>query len=152
MTNTAKTTTKTVRPDSISRHNGLKAMLEQRRVLISEDLRGRIRSVRADGATRAPEACDSVEIAEVVIQDDIEFALIQMKSETLIKINEALQRLEDERYGYCFDCASGISQARLRALPFAVRCTDCETARERAFARDRTESRHETSRGFEMTQ
>jgi RNA polymerase-binding transcription factor DksA len=54
-----------------------------------------------------------------------------MKAETLNKrINEALNRLEEGKYGYCFECGEEISEARLRALPFAVRCKDCEEARE----------------------
>ena len=53
-----------------------------------------------------------------------------MKAETLSKINEALARLEEGAYGYCFECGQEISQQRLRALPFAVRCKDCEEARE----------------------
>jgi DnaK suppressor protein len=80
---------------------------------------------------------DQGETSEVDIQEDIELALIQMKAETLNKINEALARLEAGRYGFCFECGEEISEARLRALPFAVRCKDCEEARENAANRER---------------
>ena len=60
-----------------------------------------------------------------------------MKSETLHKIEEALARLEQGNYGYCFECGDEISEKRLRALPFAVRCKDCEEAREIAQQRER---------------
>jgi DnaK suppressor protein len=80
---------------------------------------------------------DQGESSEVDIQEDIEFALIQMKSETLTKIDAALRRLEDGTYGDCFECGDQISGARLRALPFAVRCKDCEEARETAEQRER---------------
>ncbi len=73
---------------------------------------------------------DAAESSEADIQDDIEFALIQMKAETLNKIDEALRRLEEGTYGYCFECGEEIAERRLRALPFAVRCKDCEEARE----------------------
>jgi DnaK suppressor protein len=49
-----------------------------------------------------------------------------------------LARLEEGRYGLCFECGDEISEARLRALPFAVRCKDCEEAREIAAQRERT--------------
>ena len=78
------------------------------------------------------EVLDAVESAEADIQEDIEFALVQMKSETLNKINDALGRLEQGNYGNCFDCGEEIAEKRLRALPFAVRCKDCEEARENA--------------------
>ena len=80
---------------------------------------------------------DQGETSEVDIQEDIELALIQMKAETLNKINEALARLEEGRYGLCFECGDEIAEARLRALPFAVRCKDCEAARETAEQRER---------------
>ena len=60
-----------------------------------------------------------------------------MKSETLNKINEALGRLEGNTYGDCFECGDEIAEPRLRALPFAVRCKDCEEARESAEQRAR---------------
>ena len=50
---------------------------------------------------------------------------------------EALARLEDGTYGYCFECGEEIAQQRLRALPFALRCKDCEEAREMAENRER---------------
>ena len=72
------------------------------------------------------------------IKEDIEFALIQMKAETLQKINQALARLEEGTYGHCFECDAEIAQLRLRALPFAIRCRDCEEVHERAQQREHT--------------
>ena len=46
-------------------------------------------------------------------------------------------RLEQGDYGNCFDCGEEIAEKRLRALPFAVRCKDCEAAREVAEQRQR---------------
>ena len=60
-----------------------------------------------------------------------------MKSETLNKVNDALVRLEQGNYGNCFECGEEIAEKRLRALPFAVRCKDCEEAREVAEQRER---------------
>jgi len=119
-----------------SRYNELKEMLEDRRRALMNEVQGRIRGVRADGS-KDREVYDQGESSEVDIQEDIEFALIQMKSETLNKINEALRRLEEGTYGNCFECGEEIAEARLRALPFAVRCKDCEEARETAEQRER---------------
>ena len=74
-----------------------------------------------------------------------------MKAETASKINEALVRLEEGRYGLCFECGDEIAQPRLRALPFAVRCKDCEEAVEMAQQRDRARARRASAAlGFEM--
>ncbi len=117
-----------------SRYNELRQMLEDRRRELMNDVQGRMRDVRAEGDR---DVLDQGESSEVDIQEDIEFALIQMKSETLNKINEALRRLEEGTYGNCFECGDEIAEARLRALPFALRCKDCEEARETAEQRER---------------
>ena len=129
------TTTKT-KGAAKNRYNELKKMLEDRRRELLSEVQGRMRDVRADG-NKERDVLDQGESSEVDIQEDIEFALIQMKSETLTKIDAALRRLEDGTYGDCFECGDQISEARLRALPFAVRCKDCEEARETAEQRER---------------
>ena len=113
---------------------------EDRRRELMNDVQGRMRDVRADG-TKDREVYDQGESSEVDIQEDIEFALIQMKSETLNKINEAIRRLDEGTYGNCFECGDEIAHARLRALPFAVRCIECEEARETAEQRERAQAR-----------
>jgi DnaK suppressor protein len=130
--------TQTVATPEGSRYDELKQMLQERQRELVAEVQGKIRGVRAEGAEKPHEVMDQGETSEVDIQEDIELALIQMKAETLNKINEALARLEEGRYGMCFECGDEISEARLRALPFAVRCKDCEEAREIAAQRERT--------------
>jgi DnaK suppressor protein len=122
-----------------ARYQELKQMLEGRRREIQAEVQGKMRGVREEGTWggKLNEVLDAVESSEADIQEDIEFALIQMKSETLNKINDALVRLEQGDYGNCFDCGEEIAEKRLRALPFAVRCKDCEEARETAEQRER---------------
>lgn len=141
---TARKTTAAASSDG-TRYDELKQMLEDRRRELFSEVQGRIRGVRADGADKPHEVFDQGETSEADIQEDIEFALIQMKAETLNKINEALARLEEGRYGHCFECGEEISQQRLRALPFAVRCKDCEEAREVAQQRERVMSQRRGS-------
>ena len=130
-----------------ARYAELKKILEERRREILSEVQDKMRGVRAEGASgEAQGVLDAAEASEADIQDDIEFALIQMKAETLAKIGEALSRLEEGTFGYCFECGDEISERRLRALPFAVRCKDCEEAREVAELRERQTSRR--SSGF----
>jgi DnaK suppressor protein len=134
---TQRTTTAT---PSASRYEELKRMLDDRQRELVAEVQGRIRSVRADGAEKPHERMVPFETSEIDHQD-LDLALIQMKAETLNKINEARWRLEEHRYGMCFECGDEIAEARLRALPFAVRCKDCEEAREMEDQRLRTQAR-----------
>jgi DnaK suppressor protein len=120
------------------RYAELKSILEERRREIVDKVHEKMRDVRAEGANNPDQGVlDAAESSEADIQDEIEFALIQMKAETLNKIDEALRRLDEGTFGHCFECGEEISERRLRALPFAVRCKDCEEAREVAQQRER---------------
>ena len=136
-----------------TRYADLRKILEDRRREILSEVQGKMRDVRAEGNTsKLNEVFDAGESSENDIQEDIEFALIQMKAETLQKINEALARLEEGKYGYCYECGDDIAEQRLRALPFAVRCKDCEEAREQAEQRERmmTQRRGSSSLFYDM--
>ncbi len=123
------------------RYDELKRMLEDRRQVLQSEMDGRRRGVLAEIASRPHDVQDFGEVADTDMQDDIQFALLEMKAETLNRIAEALTRLEQGRYGWCHACGQEISEARLRALPFAVRCKSCEAARESDFLRAQLQAR-----------
>src|SRR5688572_14544393 len=119
----------------------LKTMLESRRREVAEDVQDRIRDARAEDVTER-HSVGQGEIAELDTQDEIELALLQMKAGTLNRIDAALRRLDEGSYGNCIQCGDEIAEARLRALPFAVRCKGCEEALET----DEERERHVTQR------
>ncbi len=49
----------------------------------------------------------------------------------LNKVEAALIRLENGKYGVCARCSSKISKDRLEAIPYAVLCIKCQTASEK---------------------
>ena len=126
-----------------SRSDELRKMLEDRLHALTRDVHGRIREARVDSFNER-QVIDEGETSELDAQDELEFALIQMKAETVNRIDEALRRLEEGTYGHCFECGDDIGEARLRALPFAVRCKDCEEIRELAEQRERSAAQRRT--------
>ena len=50
--------------------------------------------------------------------------------ESIRKIDQALKRLEDGNYGYCDECSEEISMERLKVIPFASLCRDCQETKE----------------------
>ena len=75
--------------------------------------------VRSDGGDSTPDP-----------SREIEFALMEMKAESLGKIDEAIRRLEAGVYGVCAECGTEIAEARLKALPFATLCVACQEREE----------------------
>ena len=88
-------------------------LIERQREILS-DVQGKIRDVRSERFEKDHAVLDPGETSEVAIQEDIEFALIQMKAETLNRIDEALSRFEDGTCGHCFGCGEDIALPRLR--------------------------------------
>jgi len=114
--------------DSIDRERYLllKGMLEDRRREIHEKLR----SLREQVPVDAPDVRDAEEQSVDDFVREVDLALMQMKSETLKKIDQAIVRLEAGTYGRCQECDAEIPPARLRALPFAALCRDCQEEAE----------------------
>lgn len=113
----------------------LEAELQQRqRALgqqLTEHLHGQTRVERAaerlaqdgdDAPQRAPELAMTA-------------ALTDREQRELNAAAAALQRLADGGYGVCGDCGAEIPFDRLKAEPWALRCVDCESARERTAKR-----------------
>lgn len=59
-----------------------------------------------------------------------ELALAKVSPQTVARIDDALARLDEGKYGSCLECAREISERRLQASPFALRCQACEERRE----------------------
>jgi len=112
--------------------DALRRVLETRRRHLAEDLHLRVSRIRDQGASateaRQPDDDDD---------SDLDLKLIELVAQTLQRIDSAIERLEHGQYGRCVRCHRRIAAARLRAMPFAVRCRECETVREREAALSR---------------
>jgi DnaK suppressor protein len=118
------------RSGMISRaHADIRQSLEQRRSQLTDELRARLERMRAEGPqTALAEPLSEVENAELNV------TMVEMLTGALHAVESALDRLDAGTYGWCQECGGRIRDGRLRAMPFAVRCRDCETERERSAA------------------
>jgi DnaK suppressor protein len=106
------------------------------------EIQGKLRSLREVLPAELAQVKDAEEQSVSDFMQGMEFALMEMEFATLRKIDEALLRLQDGTYGMCSECEEEISEARLKALPFAVLCRDCqENAEETEAARTARPSR-----------
>ena len=74
---------------------------------------------------------DEADIASDEIDRKMLESMSSQEAEKLVSINAALSRLNAKRYGVCLQCGKRISEGRLRAIPYAVFCIDCQNASER---------------------
>ena len=115
------------------RHDVLRRMLEERRV----ELQDKLRSIREDVPGHQDEVRDAEEQSVSDFAQEMELALMELKAQTLVRIDEALRQVDAGTYGTCVECEQDIASARLKALPFAVRCVDCQARAEDEAAEER---------------
>ena len=113
-----------------------RVLVERRRALLNE-IQSRVRDAREVGSDGYRHTTDLDDTIDAEPEDDLVFALIQMKAEILERVNEAVRCVDEGTYGCCVDCGDVIAASRLRAMPFAVRCRDCEETCEHERGRDR---------------
>lgn len=69
---------------------------------------------------------------------DLNIRQLDHFAQELYAVESALGRLRNGTYGVCVDCGMDISQERLRAVPTAVRCIDCQRKQETEYGTGRT--------------
>ncbi len=101
--------------------------LEELRRQQREELGLRLRELRE--STMPSETVDVTDVealSDNATAAGVGAAVVEITSRTLQGIEDALRRLRSGRYGRCSDCGREIAAPRLRALPFAERCRECQ--------------------------
>ena len=73
---------------------------------------------------------DDGDIADVACRDSLQAAKFNRHLKQLRAIEEALSRIHEGTFGICEDCEEKISSGRLKAMPFALRCVECQERQE----------------------
>ena len=71
------------------------------------------------------------DIASAELQESTILALAEMRAKEVEQIDAAIERIENRQYGVCIDCGDWITPARLEALPYALRCKECQEKAEK---------------------
>ena len=141
---------KTQKPATLVLHD--KKAEEQRRIALRNSLvRKReefVKEAKSEiskyirGETRqlVDTALDNGDWSVVDLSEDISLRQLSIHRETLLKIDEALRKIDEGTYGKCEDCGEDISVERLKVLPFAIYCVDCQERREQVAGLERGET------------
>jgi RNA polymerase-binding protein DksA len=74
---------------------------------------------------------DSGDLASQELQQHMNAILSERERERVVEVDHALKRMAEANYGVCEACGLEIAEARLKALPLARRCRDCQNDQER---------------------
>ncbi|HXW85393.1 MAG TPA: TraR/DksA family transcriptional regulator [Candidatus Binataceae bacterium] len=87
----------------------------------------RIRTFRGDQSADVDSSPgDEMDVARSLSEVETHASLIEIAQQRLAAIDEALVRVHNGTYGVCENCGEQIPVERLRALPFARLCIDCQ--------------------------
>ncbi len=88
----------------------------------SEELRKLVENV---------ESGDDADKASDTIDRTLLNSLSDASQRRLVMINNALDRISQDRYGLCLLCGKEIPEARLEAIPYAALCVECQAKEEK---------------------
>lgn len=110
----------------------LRSQLEEKRRELVDAYR------RSQEAQRQPGDEGLLDLADRATEHyakEFQYSLSDKDRELVRHVEEALQRMEEGSYGECQECGEAIAERRLKAIPWAQYCLDCQEKRE---ARERT--------------
>jgi DnaK suppressor protein len=109
--------------------------------------------------TRLPEAfVPSSEIGDLVDQAgderdrELSLLLTSREKEKLQAIDEALEKLAEGTYGICEECGEKIGAGRLKVMPLAKSCVNCQQKLEKEISLQKKVEEESTYRGLAYAQ
>jgi len=104
-----------------NRERTLRALLNQQR----NEILARLSDARGHGETQV-QSGDEMDVARSLAEAETQAFLIDREESKLRAIDAALLRLGRGAYGICANCGEDIPLIRLKAVPFATFCVDCQ--------------------------
>ena len=103
-------------------------LLQEKKSTLSNDL---AKTRNAEEETIEESTQDIADKAVSSYTREFLYSLSDTDRTTLVRIDEALARVEDGTYGTCVNCGQAMAEKRLTAVPWAPHCVDCQELAEK---------------------
>lgn len=111
------------------------ALLRQRHAQLREDVHNALmESEDSQYQALAGRVHDPGEESVADLITDLNIRQIDYLAQELYATESSFARMRNGTYGVCIDCGSQINIERLRAVPTALRCIDCQSRQEKDYA------------------
>ena len=108
------------------------ALYDMRKKLMPEPSEGLNSRALMAGA----ETGDQLDLASDQQGRDLSLLLSKRDRKKLLAINDALENIKEGNYGVCQECGEQIGAGRLKAMPLANYCVDCQSKIEKEMDRE----------------
>ncbi|MDI6743308.1 MAG: RNA polymerase-binding protein DksA [Smithella sp.] len=89
---------------------------------------GKTVSEMTNGKENYPDPTDR---ASLESDRNFELRIRDRERKLILKMQEAIKRIDEGTFGICDDCGGPISEKRLMARPVTTQCIDCKTKHEK---------------------
>jgi DnaK suppressor protein len=107
-----------------------KFLLGLREKILSEAKAEIAKYIKGETKQIVETALDDGDWSVVDLAEDISLRQLSTHRENLMKVDEALRKIDQGTYGICEECGEPITEERLRILPFAIYCRECQERKE----------------------
>jgi DnaK suppressor protein len=109
---------------AMSAKKRVQEILERKQAELMEVLRNR------DGIT-IEKSADQMDEIQYATERELAIRNVDRDSKLLRQVKAALIRIQTGHFGTCVDCEEAISPKRLAAVPWAMRCIECQEVSDR---------------------
>ncbi|MBC7385552.1 MAG: TraR/DksA C4-type zinc finger protein [Cryobacterium sp.] len=103
-----------------------KTLLEEKQRLMNNSKN----AIKTELAVSQDDLPDETDLAASEVNQNLIFKLRDRERLLLVKIDEALSRIEEGSFGVCLECEEPIEPRRLEARPVSTLCIACKEAEE----------------------
>ena len=105
---------------------------ERQRVLLEiQELESDLSQSLEEASGDSPNDQHMAETAGATLDREMDLTLQDNARTALVRIDRALQKLDEGTYGKCDKCGGQIGEGRLEIAPYATLCVDCKRQEER---------------------
>jgi DnaK suppressor protein len=117
----------------------MNADIKMAQQILESQLREAAPSRGLSDSIRIQQFADPVDMTQEAVERDLAVQILDRESALVRRLRSAIDRVRDGSYGICLECEEEISPKRLKAIPWADLCIDCqERADDLASQRERT--------------
>ena len=103
-------------------------LLQEKKAVLSAEI-AKTRSAEAETTEESTQ--DIADKAVSSYTREFLYSLTDGERHTLLRIDDALLRIDAGTYGFCVNCNTAMTEKRLNAVPWAPYCLDCQELAEK---------------------
>lgn len=116
--------------DKIRKSKLMAMLLTKKEELLTTSKKGMATFINGDSRKAHGSGSEDGDISASLQIEDVSIGALRVRNDMLRQIEKSLLKLKENEYGICDECGEEIDEKRLRAMPFAVRCRDCQETKE----------------------